>query len=138
MWVHPHDVKAQQLLDGRVLSHGRVIYEEAAAGIGAIFVEDEEAIAGGLQVEDPIKQGKGWSWVPGDHGLVVEDDDIFADFLAVFLAGDDGEVGLVAVVGQEEFTGGGDAQPGAAAEEGCWGEADENLPFQPRSILQVR
>jgi hypothetical protein len=68
----------------------------------------------------------------GVGGPVVERVDVFIAAGAVFIAGDDGEIGLAAVVGQEEVTGGGGASPGAAdgaaAKEGFWGEANEDLP----------
>jgi hypothetical protein len=72
-------------------------------------------------MEDPVKLGDGMELgVVG--GQVVKGPNESA---AVFRAGCDGEGGLVAVVGEEEFAGGGGTLPGAAddmtAEEGFGG-----------------
>jgi hypothetical protein len=64
--------------------------------------------------------------VEGEDAVVVDAEDPHV------IAGEKRKAGLMAVVGQEELARGGDAAPGAAdgaaAEEGFWGEAHENLP----------
>jgi hypothetical protein len=92
----------------------------------ATLGEDEEAIAGGLQIEGGVKPGDWLELAAG--GSVIEGEEVFIDEFTR----DDGEGGLVGVVSQEEAAGGDGAAPraadGAAAEERLWGEADEDLP----------
>jgi hypothetical protein len=101
----------------------------------ATLGEDEEAIAGGLQIEGGVKPGDWLELAAG--GPVVEGEEIFIAGASVLGSGDeftrdDGEGGLVGVVSQEEAAGGDGAAPsaadGAAAEERLRGEADEDLP----------
>jgi hypothetical protein len=79
-------------------------------------------------MEDPVKAGDGME-LGAVGGSVVKGQNESA---AVFRAGCDGVGGLVAVVGEEEFAGGGGTSPGAAdgttAGEGFWGQPNENLP----------
>jgi hypothetical protein len=62
---------------------------------------------------------------------VVEGEEV--SVVGVLEAGRDGETGLPAMVGQEEFAGGGGVSPGAAhgaaTEEGFRGQKDEDLPY---------
>jgi hypothetical protein len=109
-----------------MLSRGRVADGEGVA-IRAIHGDNEEAVARGRQTERPVKPGNGFELVVG--GPAVEGEDVSAEAL---VCADDREGGLPAVVRQEEVAGGDGAAPcvayGAAAEEGFWGEANEDLP----------
>jgi hypothetical protein len=85
-------------------------------------------------MEGLVEPGDGVELVIRGGGPVVEGEDVVVadaeDPLVV--AGEDGEAGLAAVVGQEEVAGGGDGAPGAAdgaaAEEAFGGKADKDLP----------
>jgi hypothetical protein len=118
-----------------MLTRGWVADGEAGSGAdGAQLVEKEQAVAGGLRVEDVVELCDGVEPVAVGGGPRVEGEDIVALDTADprVVAGENGKAGLVVVVGEEEIAGGGDAAPGAAdgaaAEEGFSGEADEDLP----------
>jgi hypothetical protein len=71
----------------------------------------------------------------GAGSPVIEGEDVLVAGASVLGAGDardDGKRALAGMVGEEEVAGAGDPAPGAtdgaAAEEGLWGEADEDLP----------
>jgi hypothetical protein len=118
-----------------MLTRGRVADGEAGCRAdGAQLGEKEQAVAGGLRVEDVVELRDGVESVVVGGGPWVEGEDVVVVDAADprVAAGENGKAGLVVVVGEEEIAGGGYAAPGAAdgaaAEEGFWGEADEDLP----------
>jgi hypothetical protein len=95
------------------LASSRVTYGEAACS-PAIPREDEETVAGGHYIEDPVKSVKLGDGM--ELGIVVspvvKGEEV--SVVGVLEAGRDGETGLPAMVCQEEFADGGGVPPGAA------------------------
>lgn len=111
--------------------------------------DGEKAVAGGLHTDGCVtKSCDGLELVVSGHPCpVVQVDDVQGrGIVAVAVTGvEEGEGGLVGVVGEEEVPGGGGAAPSAAdsaaAEEGFWWEADEDLPDEDllrETTAQVR
>ena len=109
-----------------MLTGGRITDGEAG-GKGGMLDEEEESVAGGQQIVTVIKLGDGFELAIG--GWKIEGEEVF---VVTYGAGDNGEGWLAIVVGKEEIGGGCGVAPGtangAAAEEGCWGQTDEDLP----------
>ena len=137
--IQLHGAESMNLLERSILSSCQVADADVVKAEG----ENEEAVAGGLQIEagsmievwSPLQSRDALEPVGGgDPCTVVEGDDV----QGLAAVGDDavgvleGEGGLAGVVGQEEAAGGGGAAPrganGAAAEDGFGGQPDENLP----------
>ena len=126
--AHEHEPGEQRQRDVTGLTRGRVTDREADTGMGTdgpLPPEDKDAVAGGLlHAEDGAVE-------PGD-GVEEPAPAVDGEDVAVSAAGEDGEGGLVAVVGEEEVAGGGEAAPcaahQAAAEEGFGGKPYQDVP----------
>jgi hypothetical protein len=117
-----------------MLTRGWVADGEAGARANRGEIdENEHAIAGVQRLEGLVEPGDGVELVVVGGGPVVEGEHVVVvDAVDPrFVAGEDGEAGLVAVVCQEEVAGGGDCAPGAAdgaaAEQVFGWQADKDL-----------